>query len=344
VPVGSGRHVSLGSFATRSAAERALLLATADKERGTWVDPRNGRLPLRDYAELWLVHRNIRPRTRELYESELRIHILPTLGELDLGNITPMAVRRWYSSMVSAGRPGSSTVAKVYRLLKTILATAVEDELIPRNPCLIRGAGIERTPERPVATPAQVAVIASSVEPRFRALVLMATYSTLRWGELVALRRRHLDLEQGTVRVEEQAVELAGGRLVVGPPKSEAGRRVVALPNKLVTEIEIHLDRYVPPGPDALVFTGEKGASLRRSNWSVKWRAATAASGVKGLRFHDLRHTGNTLAAATGASTKELMVRMGHSSARAALIYQHATVERERFIAAALYQVFVAEP
>ena len=89
---------------------------------------------------------------------------------------------------------------------------------------------------------------------------------------------------------------------------------------------------------------GEKGASLRRGNWNVKWRAATAASGMNGLRFHDLRHTGNTLAAATGASTKELMVRMGHSSARAALIYQHATVERERLIATALDEMFVADP
>ena len=146
------------------------------------------------------------------------------------------------------------------------------------------------------------------------------------------------------MHVEEQAVELAGGRLVVGPPKSAAGLRVVALPGKLVAEITDHLGRYVPPGPDVLVFTGEKGASLRRGNWNIKWRAAVAASGMNGLRFHDLRHTGNTLAAATGASTKELMVRMGHSSARAALIYQHATVERERFIAAALNEMFIADP
>jgi integrase len=87
------------------------------------------------------------------------------------------------------------------------------------------------------------------------------------------------------------------------------------------------------------VFIGAKGAPLRRSNWWVKWRAACGKVGVDGLRFHDLRHTCNTLTAATGASTRELMHRMGHSSATASLRYQHATKERDVVIAAALDQV-----
>ena len=133
--------------------------------------------------------------------------------------------------------------------------------------------------------------------------------------------------------------ELNTGERVAGRPKSDAGFRTVALPSVLAVAVREHLDVYPPEGPDGLVFHGPKGAALRRNNFhrSVRWADCVAAAGIpEGFRFHDLRHTGNTLAAASGASTRELMHRMGHASMRAALIYQHATSERDREIAAAL--------
>jgi integrase len=108
------------------------------------------------------------------------------------------------------------------------------------------------------------------------------------------------------------------------------------IPDALVPELVAHLDAFVAADDDARVFTGAKGASIRRHNWWAKWAAATEAVGVTGLRFHDLRHTCNTLTAATGASTRELMHRMGHASAAAALRYQHATRDRDAVIAQAL--------
>ena len=113
----------------------------------------------------------------------------------------------------------------------------------------------------------------------------------------------------------ETLVEVPGA-LLLGPPKSDAGRRTVAIPASLVPELERHLAAYVALEPDALVFTGAKGAPLRRSNWSVKWRAACSAVGIEALRFHDLRRTCDTLTAATGASTRELMHRIGNGSAQ----------------------------
>lgn len=106
----------------------------------------------------------------------------------------------------------------------------------------------------------------------------------------------------------------------------------------ILPDLKAHLDEYAAGGPNGLVFCGAKGTVLHRSNFdkAARWHEATASTGVPALHFHDLRHTGNTLAAATGASTKELMVRMGHASARAALIYQHATRERDDAIAQAL--------
>ena len=141
-------------------------------------------------------------------------------------------------------------------------------------------------------------------------------------GELTALTRQRIDLQAGTVEVVEQALELSGGTRMLGPPKTHSGRRTVTLSAFVVDELADHMHRFVGSESEAVVLTGPKGAPLRRGSWNGKWNAVRKAVGCDGLRFQDLRHTGNTLAAATGASTKELMARVGHSSARAALHYR----------------------
>src|ERR1700685_4555595 len=130
----------------------AFLAATrADLERGTWLPPERGKVMLRDYAAQWLAQKpNLRPRSREQYEIALRRHILPRLGERELSQISPSIVRSWHASLQAAGQIGAPTIAKAYRLLHAVLATAVEDELIAKNPCLLRGASTDRTAERPV--------------------------------------------------------------------------------------------------------------------------------------------------------------------------------------------------
>lgn len=338
-----GRLIAIGTFFTKAESDRALSLALADQTRGGWIDPKAGQIRLGEYAAEWLDSRPrpLRPRTRELYEGLIRIHIVPSLGQIDLAKLTTSRVRSWNAEMIAAGR-GEAVTARTYRLLRAILNTAIEDELIVKNPCVIKGAGAERSPERPVATIPQVFALADAVPARFRALVLTAAFTSLREAELFALTRASVDLLHRTVTVSAQLHSLRNGKVIIGPPKTEAGFRTVALPEALVSELESHLGQYAAAGRDALVFCGAKGAPLRRSYWGRKWRAATLAVGMPKFHFHDLRHTGNTLAAATGASTKELMARMGHASPRAALIYQHATLERDHVIAKALSDMMAA--
>ena len=121
-----------------------------------------------------------------------------------------------------------------------------------------------------------------------------------------------------------------------GPPKSAAGRRTVAVPNAIRDDLRLHLRNYVGDAPEALIFTGAKGAVLRRSGFQTqsRWRESVALVGLPGFHFHDLRHTGNTLAADTGAKLTDLMVCAGHSSQKAQLIYQHSTLEHQRRLAA----------
>jgi integrase len=142
------------------------------------------------------------------------------------------------------------------------------------------------------------------------------------------------------VRVVSALAELDGGQLLDNTPKSRAGRRIVAIPPEIIPDLQAHLDTFAEPGPDGRVFVGPKGGPLRRSGFRRVWRKVQTDVGLPDLHFHDLRHVGNTLAATTGASLKELMTRMGHASTRAALIYQHASQDRDKVIAQGLGKAF----
>ena len=153
-------------------------------------------------------------------------------------------------------------------------------------------------------------------------------------GPRTACRRRALDACE--VRIIETLVQPDKGGLLTEPPKSRAGKRTLTFPVEIVPDLRKHLARYAEPGRRGLVFIGPKGGKIRRSNFNVIWSAACTAAGIPDAHFHDLRHTGGTLAATTGATPKELMTRLGHSSTRAAMIYQHATRDRDKAIAQAL--------
>jgi integrase len=164
-------------------------------------------------------------------------------------------------------------------------------------------------------------------------MVLLAAYCSLRFGELAGLRRHRVDLLHKVIRVEECAVELKNGSVIFGPPKTDAGVRTVAVPDDLVAMLEDHLAEHVDRARAALVFTSPEGHALRRTKFRSRWLAACEKAGIEGLHFHDLRGSGATWAATTGATVAELMSRLGHSTAAVAMRYQHATAERDRAIA-----------
>jgi integrase len=156
-----------------------------------------------------------------------------------------------------------------------------------------------------------------------RALILLATFASLRFGELAGLRRGQLDLDGCAVRIIRSTAETEDGRLIDDARKSAAGRHRVAFPKEIAPELRWQVERFAQAGDEGLVFIGPKGGRLRRSTFRRTWTKARTSVGLPDLHFHDLRHTGNNMAAGQGASLRELMERMGHSSPRAALIYQH---------------------
>ncbi len=340
----TNRLVSVGTFAAKSDANAALRHAGADQDRGTWVPPERGKVAVAEYGRQWLEgNARIRsPRTVERYAGLLEHHIIPHLGAIPIAKLTPSTIRTWHTEL--AATKSQDTAAKAYRVLRAMMNTAVADELIVRSPCKLDGAGREQAAERPIASVAEVDALADAVDERWRLLVLLAAWTGLRFGELAALTRADVDLLHGTIRVDKQLQRLDDGTKVIVPPKSAAGVRTVAVPPPLIPAIEHHLATFAEDGSDGALFVGEKGGRLDRSHWNRRWRQARATIGRDDLTFHDLRHTGNTLAAATGASTRDLMTRMGHASMVAALRYQHATADRDKAIAAALGDLMAPAP
>ncbi|MBD2832687.1 MULTISPECIES: tyrosine-type recombinase/integrase [Streptomyces] len=324
------------TFDTKKDAEVWLSQVEADLTRGNWQDPDAGAVNFKEYALQWVDERGLSATTDELYRRLLRLHLLPTFEGLDLDEITAPRVRTWRTERLSS-TGAATTVAKAYRLLKAIMETAVDDELIRRNPCRIRGAGKESSAERQIASVAQVDALADVLGPRWRLMVFLGAYGPMRPEEQAELRRKDVDLDEMTIRVRMAAPELTTGRRAPGDTKSDAGKRVVVLPAFLRTDLRRHLDWYAEKGPDGLLFVGEKGKPFRRSTFGRKWRRARVLVGMPdGFRFYDLRHTGHTLATRSGATLKDTMVRAGQSSEKAALIYQHSDLERQQEVASGL--------
>ena len=193
--LGSGRHqasywhegkryIADHPFDTKADADVWLANIRTDIRKGQWVNPDEGRKRFEDYSWRWLEDRlNLRPRTRELYTSQLNRHLVPAFGHLELVQITTAKVRTWHAGIAKT-KP--VTAAKCYRLLRTIMATAVEDQMLVANPCAIKLAGQERSPERPIPTIEQVGTLASALPEHYRALVYTAAYVGLRLGECAA--------------------------------------------------------------------------------------------------------------------------------------------------------------
>ncbi len=182
---------------------------------------------------------------------------------------------------------------------------------------------------------AQLTACTEAMPEALKAVVPLASWCALRRGEVLELRRADIDLQAGVVRVRRTA-SVVNGQWVVTSPKSTEGIRDVTIPPHLVEMMAAHLSHHVGPLPDALLFPATNGGHLQPGSLYRHWYQARTAAGRPDLRFHDLRHSGAVLAAQTGATLAELMERLGHSTPRAALVYQHVAHGRDAEIAALL--------
>lgn len=350
------RHLAPVTFSSRGDAGAWLDMRHAELLEHRWkppAPPEPDQTTLRAYSARWLdTRRNrrgepLKPRTKALYEGLLDSHILPAFGDYTLPEITPDMIDDWHADLL----PEAPTRrAHAYSLLSSMMRTAATGRrrLIDVNPCQIpHAAKADRTFEPTPATPAQVRTIADNMPDRLRSAVLLAAWGGLRYGELAELRRGDVLVDGDALAVRvARAVTWLKGRTIVGTPKSSAGRRTVNLPPSLRAELLEHLEKHTGPEDDALLFpaASDAAAHLHPSSLMKPYRRAREAAGRPDLRWHDLRHTAATTAAQTGASLRELMQRMGHSTTSAALVYQHVAAERDKAIAAGIDALINPQP
>ena len=347
------RHTAPSTFDTKDAAvvwlsDERRKIADAHAGGPAWISPaarvaaeraKNERETFAQYGTRWIAERRnsrgepLRALTRKDYEQLLADYLVPEFGNKPVEEITRTAVRQWHNKL-DKSTPRAAT--KAYGLLRAIMNTAVDDELIATSPVHIRGAGatVKKRSLEP-ATPAELEIMARHMPPRLAAAVPISAWCALRYGELAELRRRDIDMRNHVLKIR-RAVTFPAGGPVVGPTKSDAGVRDVAIPPHVWPIVEAHLTEHVKRSPDALLFPTSTGGHIWHSGMNSHFEKARTAAGRSDLRWHDLRHTGATLAAQAGATTAELQARLGHSTAAASQLYQHAAKGRDRAIADAL--------
>lgn len=301
------------------------------------------------YARRYLRERDLRPKTVAEYERLLRTRLLPVFGNSPITNINLKEIRRWRESQPS-DTPAQNAAA--YRLLHSILAAAEEEEWIDRAPARIKGAATAKPKHKPVpASFAELDVIYDAMPAPLRMAVVIAAFGALREGEILELRRKDIDLKNGTISVsravskdavkDPQVETCPNCRRVIGPPKTDAGTRVLHLPGPFHDALRGHVKQFAAPGSEGLLFPGVRKDHMSARYLLKAYKPAAEAAGRSDLTFHDLRHTGMTLAGLTGATSAQLQHRAGHSSQQAMAIYQHADQVLDKQVADAIGQMYL---
>lgn len=301
-------------FARKVDAQRFAATTEADKLRGTYVDPRAGRVTFGTFAEAWMDAQTFNVSTREAVASRLRVHVLPTFAGMELRAIKPSTVQAWVRGRQQVCAP--SYVRVLLANLSAILGAAVEDELTVKNPCAaksVKAPAVEQGQVIPWPWKQVDAVIAAHPDP-YRAMPVIAAGCGLRQGEVFGLAVDAVDFLRRVLHVRQQ-VKLVGGRPVLAPPKG--GReREVPLPDVVAVAISERLRAY-PVGEDGLVFTSRERRPLDRTHYNpYVWKPALVAAEVEPTRangMHALRHHYASVLLDGGVSIRALASYLGHA-------------------------------
>ena len=305
------------NFDRKVDAEQCLLAMETDKLRGRYTDPRLARTPLADWMAEYVATRvNLGVQTQARDDATIRNHVLPAFGPWMIGSIQRIHVAQWIADLDARGY-APATVRKAYQLLAAALDAAVGSGLLARSPC--RSVKLPKLvpQEMRLLDPAEINLLAETIDPRFSAMILTAAYTGMRFSELRALRIDRFDALRRTVRVMASLVE-AKGHFSFVQPKSEASPRTVRVPPFLVEVLAAHLAMHADGS--GLVFSAPNGGPIRRSNFRRRiWLPAVDASVGQPCTFHDLRHSHAALLIAQGEHPKVIQERLGHASIKTTL-------------------------
>ncbi len=303
-------------FRNKRDAEQFAASVEVSKMRGEYVAPSSARLTVGVLGPAWLDRQrgHLKPSGYAVMETTWRLRVKPRWGDVALGDIRPTGVQQWIADLGRATddtKPlGAAAIKRTHFVLQRILADAVRDNLIAKNPAA--GVKLPRTSrKRPVyLTHQQVAALAAA-SGEYEGLVLFLAYTGLRWGEAVGLRVNDLDMLRRRATISQNAVQ-SGRTIHVGAPKSHK-QRTVPLPAFLLPYLASQCEEKPR---DALLWSSDDGTHLRRPHPTSGWFAkAVSASRVPRVTPHDLRHVAASLAVSAGANVKAVQKMLGHASA-----------------------------
>jgi len=301
------------TFDRHDEARRFKAVLEGDFANGTYYDPKAGAKTVSEFATEWFsTVLDLRPTSKEQLRSSVWFHVLPEFGGLPLSAVTHSHIQVWTLDM--SKRMSASTCRKNVFALRRIMAAALRQGLIKSNPADGVSLPSPSTAEQRFLTKDEVARLASVIRPRYRAMVLVAAFGGLRFGELCALRRESVDVARNTVRITHTLVDV-NNTVSFGPPKTKSSVRTVTIPSSIMAELVKHMDTFVGQEPGSLLFTFNTGGPIRRAWFRTRaWLPATKKAGLEGVRFHDLRHTFVSLWVQLGRNAKEVSKVAGHSS------------------------------
>jgi integrase len=330
----SGKKRSAGTFPSRREATAEGRRAESRVESGVWIDRTSGRTTFRDYVEkVWWPSRQLEVSTRAGYRSYLDKHFLPFFGDIPMSEILPSTVQGWVTHAVAGGLSARSVV-KYHVMLHGVFKRAVRDRVIAYNPCVDTELPKVITKKPRILAPAEFERLLSCIPTRFLPLVLTEIECGLRWGELIALRPRHIDFLRRTLTVEETIVEVSkkvsptGQRMIVKPYPKDDEPRILTVSQELLDVLAARI-AALGLGRDDLLFPSTEtssGTPLSRNTFRTRvWVPAVAKSelGFK-VRMHDLRHANASWLLAGGADLKTVMDRLGHSQIQTTQRYLHS--------------------
>jgi len=325
-----GRQRSAGTYSSHRAAERAGNREEAKVGQGTWHDHSRGQVTFAEYVTtVWLPSKHVETTTLAAYRSYLDKHFLPVFGRRPMGKILPSEVQRWVTTATENGLSAAS-VGKYHTMLHSIFQRALRDWIVTFNPCEHTELPKRVKKTNRTLTPAEYDAILAALPGQHRLMVETAINTGLRWGELIALKPRHLDLKTGKLTVEETIVEVSrknsptGQRMLTKPYPKDNEPRVLGLPADLADQLTAHItDRGL--GPDDLLFPTREGTPISRNTFRTRtWLPAVQSSGIDfDVRVHDLRHAHASWLLAGGSDIRSVMDRMGHAQITTTQKYLH---------------------
>ncbi len=329
----TGKQRSAGTYATERLAERASHRAESKVETGSWIRPSAGRITFRDYVEdIWLPSRQVEVSTLAGYRSYLDKHFLPFFGVRPMAEILPSSVQDWVTAAVGSGLSPTS-VRKYHVMLHSVFKRAVRDRIIVTNPC--ESIELPKVPPRKarILAPEEYDRLVAEIPDRFRVLVMTDIETGLRWGELIALRPRHIDFLRKLISVEQTIVEVSrkhsptGERMIVKDYPKDNEFRTLRVSETLLRAIARRIEQLGLTRDDLIFASTETsgGKPISRNTFRTKvWLPALERSGIDfHVRVHDLRHAHASWLLAGGADLKTVMERMGHSQIMTTQKYLH---------------------